>query len=97
MGVNLEIKGPADPRLVAAEVAQDLDGREGPFVVSSFWPPIVEDPAVSGETVALARAAGVGIVPWTVDDPSRLRELAGFGVTGLITNEPDVAGSALAG
>jgi len=138
MGVNLEIKGPVEPRAVAAQVTQDLEGREGPFVVSSFWPPIVEafarvapelprgflsiarfdpdgsgtvreavrlgstwalpeDPAVSEETVALARAAGIGIVPWTVDDPSRMKELADFGVTGVITNEPDVAKSALAG
>ena len=138
MGVNLEIKGPVDPRAVAAQVTQDLEGREGPFVVSSFWPPIVEafaqaapeiprgflsiarfdpdgsgavreavrlgaiwalpeDPAVSEGTVALARAAGIGIVPWTVDDPSRMKELGDFGVTGLITNEPDVAVSALAG
>ena len=136
MGVNLEIKGPVDPRAVAAQVTKDLQGRDGPFVVSSFWPPIVEafeqvapevprgflsiarfdpdgsgavreavrlgaiwampeDPAVSGETVSLARAASVGIVPWTVDDPSRMKELADFGVTGLITNEPDVAASAL--
>ena len=138
MGVNLEIKGPVDPRAVAAEVSRALEGREGPFLVSSFWPPIVEafarfapevplgflsiarfdpdgsgavteavrlgaiwalpeDPAVSEETVSLARAAGIGIVPWTVDDPPRMKELADFGVTGLITNEPDVAASALAG
>lgn len=138
MGVNLEVKGPVDPRAVAAQVAQHLEGREGPFLISSFWPPIVEafakvgpevprgflsiarfdpdgsgavreavrlgavwalpeDPAVSEKTVSLARAAGIGIVSWTVDDPSRIKELADFGVRGLITNEPDVAASALAG
>jgi glycerophosphoryl diester phosphodiesterase len=39
----------------------------------------------------LARAAGLAVNTWTVDDPQRMRELADLGVTSIITNVPDVA------
>lgn len=46
---------------------------------------------VTSELVAEAHAAGLRVVPWTVDDPERLRELIGLGVDGVITNRPDIA------
>jgi glycerophosphoryl diester phosphodiesterase len=38
-----------------------------------------------------SRAAGLVVTPWTVDDPERMLELAGWGVAGVITNVPDTA------
>lgn len=34
---------------------------------------------------------GFTVVPWTVNDPARMRELIDFGVDGLITDRPDLA------
>jgi glycerophosphoryl diester phosphodiesterase len=39
----------------------------------------------------LARAAGIAVNTWTVDDPDRMRQLAELGVDSIITNVPDVA------
>ncbi|MGH9026435.1 MAG: glycerophosphodiester phosphodiesterase [Acidimicrobiia bacterium] len=36
-------------------------------------------------------AAGLTVMPWTVDDPQRILELAGWGVAGVITNVPRTA------
>lgn len=40
------------------------------------------------------RAAGGEVYVWTVDDPARLRALEGLGVTGVITNDPRLFGTA---
>jgi glycerophosphoryl diester phosphodiesterase len=36
-------------------------------------------------------AAGFRVVPWTVNEPQRMRELVAFGVDGLISDRPDLA------
>ena len=46
---------------------------------------------VTPRFVGLARAAGLAISTWTVDDPARMRELAALGVDSIITNVPDLA------
>ena len=38
--------------------------------------------------VAEARALGLRVVPWTVDDPAMIRQLVGWGVDGIITDHP---------
>jgi len=48
------------------------------------------DPFVNEELIALTRAAGLRVYPWTVDLPERHRELIDVGVDGIITNKPDV-------
>lgn len=48
------------------------------------------DPFINEDLMALARAAGLRVYPWTVDDPARQRELIDLGVDGIITNRPDV-------
>ncbi|MGQ0521614.1 MAG: glycerophosphodiester phosphodiesterase [Actinomycetota bacterium] len=50
---------------------------------------------VTPELVAAVHARGMRVHAWTVDDPDRVRVLAGAGVDVLITNVPDVALRAL--
>ena len=40
------------------------------------------------ELFAAARATGLAVVPWTVDDPARAAALAAMGAAGVITNRP---------
>ena len=50
-------------------------------------------PAEVGVTAALvvdAHHLGLTVNAWTVDDPARMRVLAGWGVDGIVTNTPDV-------
>lgn len=43
----------------------------------------------------VARAAGLEVNVWTVDDPARVVQLAGWGVDSIITNDPARARTAL--
>lgn len=53
----------------------------------------VEDPAytpfASADLVERAHAAGLGVIPYVVDDEATQRHLVRLGVDGLITNRPD--------
>jgi len=49
------------------------------------------DPFVSADLVARAHELGIKVNTWTVDDPDRMVELAGFGIDGIVTNLPDLA------
>jgi glycerophosphoryl diester phosphodiesterase len=40
------------------------------------------------ETVAKIRAAGLGLVVWTIDDPAVARRMVELGVDGITTNRP---------
>lgn len=46
-------------------------------------------PYTTAELVDEAHAAGIAVVPWTIDDPATLESLIDAGVDGLITNYPD--------
>jgi len=50
---------------------------------------------VTQRLVDLARAAGLDVHTWTVNDPDRMVELASFGVASIMTDVPDVAVAAL--
>lgn len=52
---------------------------------------------VTRALVDAAHAAGLELNTWTVDDPTRIAELAGWGVDGIVTNVPDVAVAVLRG
>ena len=49
------------------------------------------DGIVDQALVDAARAHGLAVNVWTVDDPERMEQLVALGVTGLCTNVPDVA------
>ena len=49
------------------------------------------DGAVTAEVVAAARAAGVTVIAWTVDEPERIRQLAAWEVDACVTNWPGLA------
>ena len=55
---------------------------------ASTWSPWHE--LVTAESLARARAAKLAVVPWTVNDATRMRELLRLGVDGLITDRPDL-------
>jgi len=55
------------------------------------------DPCVDRGLVDAAHEAGVAVNVWTVDDPDRIRELAAWGVDGIVTNVPGLARRALVG
>lgn len=54
--------------------------------VSPEWP-------ISAKFVSRAHAAGLKIVPWTIDEPDQLLEAGGLGVEAVITNDPTLADS----
>ncbi len=41
------------------------------------------------ELVAEAHAAGLQVLPWTVNEPADMTRLVGWGVDGIITDYPD--------
>ena len=73
------------PLLDTAEVAE-----AGHVAIHPF------DGDVTPALVAQAHARRLDVNVWTVDDPSRMRELAAWHVDAIITNVPDVALKALA-
>jgi glycerophosphoryl diester phosphodiesterase len=50
---------------------------------------------VDEAAVASAHAAGLAVNTWTVDDPARVAELAGWGVDAVVTNDVPTAVAAL--
>jgi glycerophosphoryl diester phosphodiesterase len=48
----------------------------------------VAETLVGARVVAASRDAEVGVVAWTVNEPARARELEGFGIDGVITDDP---------
>jgi glycerophosphoryl diester phosphodiesterase len=47
-------------------------------------------PYVTPDMVRRAHAAGMQVIPWTVDDKPTMRALIGAGVDGLITDYPNL-------
>ena len=82
------------PRIETAylvlDVSQPLDALEAAVAGGHRW---VHpwDATVTEDTIAAAHSAGLGVNVWTVDDPARIRQLADWGVDGVVTNRPAVA------
>jgi len=60
---------------------------------ASVWSPDYRD--LSALAVAAAQAQGLGVVPWTVNDPADMERLIDMGVDGLISDRPDTLRSLL--
>jgi glycerophosphoryl diester phosphodiesterase len=60
------------------------------------WAVGFADERVTRRAVARARAAGLATTVYTVNEPTRMLELAAFGVTGIFTDRPDLARRTLA-
>ncbi len=59
-------------------------------VFSPHWSMLVEGgQRYAGSSVLDYQAAGFPVVPWTVNQPKRMRQLIGLGVDGIITDYPD--------
>jgi glycerophosphoryl diester phosphodiesterase len=52
---------------------------------------------ITRELLSDARAAGLKVVVWTVNDPAHMRDLVAAGVDGIITNVPNELVKVLAG
>ena len=59
----------------------------------SAWAP--EQGDVTPEAVVEAHALGLFVLPWTVNTPGRMLELAGWGIDGFITDRPDIGRNVL--
>ena len=55
----------------------------------SIWAPFWRD--LTPEIVAEAKALGLTVIPWTVNDPADMARLIDMKVDGLITDYPDRA------
>lgn len=55
-----------------------------------------EHDLVDAAFVERAHVAGLAVLPWTVNETDRMRDLVAAGVDGLVTDYPDRAASALA-
>jgi glycerophosphoryl diester phosphodiesterase len=76
---------------VSARPGRVIDAcvRDGHQAIHPYHVPLIR------RTVEQASEAGLAVNVWTVDDPDRMRALASWGVSALITNVPDVARVAL--
>ena len=75
-GIDVDDLGGSVPRAVK---------EAGCSVWSTFWRNLTP------ETLKEARALGLRVVPWTVNDPAQMAVLIDMGVQGLITDYPDRA------
>ena len=53
--------------------------------VEAMW---VYHALISARLARITKLAGVELIAWTVDDPAKMRRLAGLGVDGICSNDP---------
>ncbi len=54
-----------------------------------IWAP--DHTSLTEAQIQEARALGLSVLPWTVNQPGDMRRLIGWGVDGLISDRPDLA------
>jgi glycerophosphoryl diester phosphodiesterase len=82
-----------DPSLATGLLAHELEEPKQTIDLAAMhghrainpWDPFVDE-----AFMALARAAGLEVNVWTVNEPDRMRELIALGVDAIITDVPDV-------
>lgn len=70
--------------LTSRNVAFSADFAE----FADIWSP--DNRSVSGSSLEAAHAAGLQVIPWTVNEASDMSRLIALGVDGLITDRPDI-------
>lgn len=75
--------------LTEAEEGGDIEKLLGNLDFKpQWWSP--EASVVTSENVAWCHSHGIGVVPWTVDNPDMMRHLVDCGVEAIISNYPDI-------
>lgn len=86
---NLEAVRRLEPRIACAALVGDNDPRPWDTAralgCAGVHPPVG---VVDAALVRSAHGAGLAVRPWTVDDPEAAARLLGWGVDGIITNQP---------
>ena len=77
-----------DIELAALSIRGAVDYADLASRGASIWSP--NQDAVNADTLARAHAAGLDVIPWTVNDPKDMEALIALGVDGIITDRPDV-------
>lgn len=84
--------GNASPRVRTALLCERAEPSDIEVALAArCWGIHPGDRWVTRSFVNAAHGCGLAVNVWTVDDPSRQRELMAWGVDGIITNVPDVA------
>jgi glycerophosphoryl diester phosphodiesterase len=80
-----------------AGFAPEMHGGSVPRAIAAaggkIWAP--NQGFVTAALVAEARALGIAVIPWTVNDPATTVRLVEMGVDGIITDRPDLVWSEL--
>jgi len=82
------------PELILSYLTEDYDGGDIEKLLGNldftpqWWSP--ESSVVTPENVAWCHSHGIGVVPWTVDDPAEMLRLVECGVEAIISNYPDI-------
>lgn len=93
-----EWRGPDHPRLRRNLLLRSLEALRAHALAHDAGAPIASPDhrwLESKEQLAQLRAAGFRVVPWTVNEPGRIEALVAWGVDGVITDRPDLAGAVL--
>ena len=82
------------PELTLSYLIEDYDGGDIEQLLGNldfvprWWSS--ESSVVTPENVAWCHERGIGVVPWTVDDPAEMQRLVDCGVEAIISNYPDI-------
>lgn len=81
------------PELILSFLTEPEDGTDVADIMERlsftprWWSPHYSE--VTPENVAWCHERGIGVVPWTVDDPAEMKRLVACGVEAIISNYPD--------